>query len=294
MFWLDGVWRVGHVARMEQMTNGLHVGNGAWQPGNETYLPLLDGAFIELGHNYRDPATGRWEPARPETLRWQLDQARAWRAADPDATLMWLASTYLLQDSYWSRYWNDHADALRVALALALLTGGELVLEAPTMPKWCDECGVVGGATSRIAGAGDWLGCPTTRGACSGPLCWREFDRGVVLLNLGPDLLRVTGLQNVQTIRGWYDVETNHGGTWDGVLPGHNARVLWRTAPAPVPTPTATPASTATPSPTASPTPTATATRTPTPTATASPTPNFEQRLERIEQRLRALETRTP
>jgi hypothetical protein len=279
--WLDGHWIAGHVEWLEAFPPGTrHVGNGSWQPGGEAYRPYLDAAFVELGHRWRNPASGTWEPAYRDMLAWQLQQLRGW----PGSQI--IASKTLTNHFYWSGFWPRHEDAVRVALALALLTDGELVLESPVMPGWCDECGVVSGFTSRAARAGDWLGCPLAGAVCTGELCWREFQGGMVYLNLGPQPITVSAPAGYRTIRGWYDTATNHGGSWDGVLPGHNARVLWRPGPAPVP-PTATPAATATPVP-----PTATPTATATPTTT--PTLSIDQRLDRIDQRLDALETRVP
>jgi hypothetical protein len=292
--WLDGHWIAGHVEWLDAFPPGTqHVGNGSWQPGGEAYQPYQTAAFVELAHRWRNPASGAWGPPYAEQLRWQLQQLQGW----PGSQI--IASKTLSNHFYWSNFWPRHDDAVRVALALALLTGGELVLESPISPGWCDECGVVSGFTSRAARSSDWLGCPMADARCAGDLCWRQFEGGMVFLNLGPQPLQVSPPAGYRTIRGWYDTAVNHGGAWDGVLPGHNARVLWRTGPAPQPTvtpplPTVTPTATSTPIP---PTATPTATSTPippTPTPTATPTLSIDQRLDRIDQRLDALETRVP
>lgn len=263
--WLDAAWRAGHIERLGAMGPILDVGNGAWQPGGEVYRVWLESAFVELGHAWRNPATGLWGPARSEMLRWQLAQAQTWLKAQSGA-MQWVVSTTLTQDAYWSQYWNDYADAQRVGFALAALTDGELVLESPVMPGWCDECGVVAGTTSRGTGAGDWLGCALGPATCTGDVCRREFDGGMVFLNLGAKSVTVQPPAGFAMIGGWYDISYNRGGVWDGALAGHMARVLVRTGTKPTPTATATAVK---------------------PTAT----PSVGERLGKLENRVEALET---
>ncbi len=286
LLWLDAVWQAGHGERLGAMGPTLDVGNGAWQPGGSVYRTWLDGAFIELGHAWRTPTTGLWGPGRGEMLLWQLEQAQGWLKAQPTGRLQWVVSTTLPQDAYWSRYWNDYADAQRVGFAMAALTDGELVVQSPVMPGWCDECGVVvASASSATAGAGDWLGCARGPATCKGDLCSREFDGGMVFVNLGASAVTVAAPSGFRTIKGWYDPDYNNGLAWDGTLGGHMARVLVRTAV----TPTPTQASKPTPTPTAGP-----VIGPPRRTPTATPTTSIEERLRKLEGRVDALETRVP
>lgn len=288
--WLDAQYVAGHLQRLAEFEGaGLHVGNGAWQPGQEAYYDALDGGFVELAMSWRDPADGRWKPAKQDVLRWQVDLIQQWKEHNPDAVMMILPKPERLQDDYWKQYWSDQTDIDRIGLGMALLTDSQLVLLAPTMPRWCDECGVVNGTTSTARGAGDWLGCPLEDAQCDGDVCSRQFQNGAVYVNLSASTVALPAPAGLRAIRGWYNQVVNNGAAWDGVLPPHSARILWRTA-APAPTPTAistrTPVPTNTPSPSPTTAPTSTPTRTP--TTTPSPTVDVQQLQERIE----ALETR--
>lgn len=234
--WLDATWRAAQIEWMEPVTAVMDaVGNGSWQRP-DVYQEYLNGAFIEVGHHWRDPRDGRWKPDNAAVLGWQWSLAQAWMDGSAGGdTLQWVASKTLPDDAYWSQVWPDYTDAARMAFALGALSGGEMVLEARVMPDWCDECGVSNGSTSTAGG--DWLGCPSGEAVCSDGVCRREFDGGAVFVNLTTQAVQITPPTGMRTIRGWYDRVTNHGGAWDGKLAGQNAQVLVRVAAA---APTAT------------------------------------------------------
>lgn len=265
--WLDDTWTAG-LREMTKGVGGFPLGNGAWMPKGRGELsqlaPPLRGSIVELPSRWRNPQTGRWEPAaNSQIVHWHIENLLALKARDPDSLYLILAKEDLFRTAYWQRYLPSPLAQQRLALAVALLTDNALLMRAYGDVPWCDECGAVGGATAWRKG---WLGKPLGPAQRSGNIWWREFEAGVVYLNASEESYRMqpapTGLRR---IKGWYDSEHNNGAPWDGSLAPYEAIVLWRQQAA-----------------------------TPTPTARLTPTPTVDlrdllRRVERLERQMDAL-----
>jgi hypothetical protein len=259
--WIDEAQFSGALSAINAAKAGNpYIGNGSWMPaGNDKSSPFgmtLDGTMVEFYPlaTWRDPSDGRWKPSVRESMNWHVEQALVRR--EPS---IFMADDHLHENSYFRQYVDGPNQATRLALAAALLTDGWLGLGRTYWPRWCDECGVVNCTTSTAYGSGNWLGSPLGPPSQSEGVWHRSFRGGEVFLNTTSVDETVSFFDpTMKTLRGWYDVVYNAGGSWNGYLPAYNARILCRTQPPPDPTEMPTPTDTATPTMTPTPTPTRT------------------------------------
>lgn len=195
----------------------------------------------------------------------------------------------------WGDYILSFRQYQRFVVGSTLLENGYVQPHAGQYPDWCDECGVVNGATSQTMAGKHWLGCPlaeaenstgdtlrdviATGWADLGTDVWtREFEHGLVIVNPTTTSRSVSVGAGWRRILGWYDTGHNNGAIATSVLlQPMDAIVLVRMDGTPTPTPTQTNTPTQTPTPTITQTPTPTRTPTPTwtPTATRTHTPTW-------------------
>lgn len=246
-------------------------------------------------------------PVAPPDAAWwafHMRQYLTWMDAGDSVTIPG-ASFVLAMDYYpslaarqyssgvtWGQYITSYRQYQRFVMASALLDNGYSQPHAGQYPDWCDECGVVNGATARTLAATGWLNCPTQQAVNTAGLTmrqvvatdwqglddtvWcREFTNGKVCVNPMTTAQTVNVGNGWRKINGWYDTTHNNGQAVNGALtiPAMDAYVLVRAgASTPTPTPTATSGATPTPTQTATATPTWTPTWTPTTTPTRTPT----------------------
>jgi hypothetical protein len=287
--------------------------DGGWEP-NPTGIndPPVMMPYANIAQDFSFPASSFYLndcsaspssscPTRPPNNAWwafHMRQYLTWmdgagtEAAVPGASFV-LAMTYydeFANKTYagatkWGTYVRSYDQYRRLVIGSALQDNGYAQVHAGQYPTWCDECGVVGGATTESLAAKNWMGCPlgvavnesgqnmreviASDWQALGTQVWkREFSNALVLVNPTTSARTVTIGSGWQRINGTYDRVHNNGAAVGTTLsvPAMDAYVLVRSG-----------ASTATPGATATNTPTGGATATPTvtpggPTATSTPT----------------------
>lgn len=330
--WMDAQWEAGVASFLTALNadmaaagnpNPIAVyGNGAWEPGwaginaAPNYTTYLQGAFDERFPTYPwyDPAAcGPNTPTACPSIgadwtagnMWSFHMAQyaAWEDSAKAEPFYKTFYTDLSTNSLYGQYVTTDEQSRRLIVASVLAGGnGYAATSLGYSPRWCDECGVLNGATSSAIAARGWLGCPfdvmrtvedgrTARQvvasegkyALANYVWTRPFTNGLVVVNPTTTQQTVTIPAGYRKISGTYDPAHNNGavlGTSLTIAPMDAYALVRYGAPTPTATPTntagatptRTPTFTATPTWTPTPTFTATATRTPTATPTATPT----------------------
>jgi hypothetical protein len=321
--WMDEQWSSGVGDFLDELKSAMSAssnpgpiavyGNGAWEPGwsginaPPNYAPYIQGAFDERfpAYPWYDPvACGINTPTACPSIgapwtagnlwSFHMTQYAEWEDSAIAEPFYKTFYTDLSQDALYEDYVTTDEQSRRFIVASVLAGGnGYAATSLGYSPRWCDECGVLNGATSSAVAARGWLNCPfdvmrtvedgrtareviATEGkhALDSYVWMRPFGGGIVYVNPTTETQVVTIPAGYRKISGTYDPVHNNGqvlGTTLTIAP-MDAYVLVRYGAA-TPTATATATSGATSTPTTPPTATPTWTATWTPIATATRTP---------------------
>lgn len=321
--WMDEQWEAGVGAFLTALNADMAAagnpkpvavyGNGAWEPGwrginaAPNYTATLQGAFDERFPTYPwyDPVScGINTPTACPSIgaawtagnlwSFHMSQYAEWEDSAKSDPFYKTFYTDLSTDALYAPYVTTDEQSRRLIVASVLAGGnGYAATTLGYSTRWCDECGVLNGATSSAVAARGWLGCPfdvmrtvedgrtareviATEGkhALDSYVWTRPFTNGTVYVNPTTETQTVAIPAGYRKISGTYDTAHNNGAALGTslIIAPMDAYVLVRNGAAtPTPTPTATGG--ATPTSTTVPTSTPTWTHTATETATATRTP---------------------